>query len=193
MDEASLASSLMYQKDPFRSFLWIRRILKKNITFRENLPPTCDFYASISDVLSILTLSTMIRLILASLLVLSLRTTAFITRQQWTSPAKRYFEPLSHSFSRRRRGDDTCFQAPITSRRAATQDDDETASPKRLGLFSFISRRSSRFEKFVDKLFDEADTNNDGTVELGEVYEMVLQMYIKLNRQVRDQWTVHCQ
>jgi len=41
----------------------------------------------------------------------------------------------------------------------------------------------SRFESFVDKVFDRADTNKDGTIDLAETYEMVLQIYVKLNRQ----------
>jgi len=38
-------------------------------------------------------------------------------------------------------------------------------------------------ERFLDKVFDQADTNKDGTVDIAETYEMVLQLYLKLNRQ----------
>lgn len=62
-------------------------------------------------------------------------------------------------------------------------DDDQGTKPKRRFSLFFFKPRKSRFEKFVDKLFESADTNNDGSVSLGETYEMVLQMYVKLNRQ----------
>jgi hypothetical protein len=41
----------------------------------------------------------------------------------------------------------------------------------------------SRLDKIFDTVFDDADVNNDGTVEFNEVYELVLQIYVKLNRQ----------
>ena len=40
-----------------------------------------------------------------------------------------------------------------------------------------------RFNRFLDKLFDEADINHDGTVSFSEAYEMVLKMYVNINRQ----------
>lgn len=46
-----------------------------------------------------------------------------------------------------------------------------------------ITKRSSRFDKFIQKLFDNADTNRDDDIDFGELYELVLQMYVKLNRQ----------
>lgn len=42
---------------------------------------------------------------------------------------------------------------------------------------------ASRLERFVDGLFDGADTNRDGTVSMDESYTLVLKMYIRVNRQ----------
>lgn len=36
--------------------------------------------------------------------------------------------------------------------------------------------------KIIDKIFQQADSNNDGTVDLAETYELVLRMYLFLNR-----------
>jgi len=38
-------------------------------------------------------------------------------------------------------------------------------------------------QRLVDKIFDNADTNHDGTVNFSEVYELVLKFYIQINRQ----------
>jgi len=46
-----------------------------------------------------------------------------------------------------------------------------------------ILSRSSRFERFVDKLFDDADTNHDGSVSYAETYALILKIYVHLNRQ----------
>lgn len=42
---------------------------------------------------------------------------------------------------------------------------------------------SSRFDKFIHKLFNEADTNHNGEIDVTETYELVLRMYVQLNRQ----------
>lgn len=47
---------------------------------------------------------------------------------------------------------------------------------------SLVAKRSSRFDRIFDKVFNDADLNKDGTVNFNEVYELVLQVYIKLNR-----------
>jgi hypothetical protein len=41
----------------------------------------------------------------------------------------------------------------------------------------------SRFDRVVQNIFDDADTNNDGSISFGECYELVLKLYIKINRQ----------
>jgi EF hand len=38
-------------------------------------------------------------------------------------------------------------------------------------------------QKMLDKIFDGADTNHDGSVNFSEVYELVLKFYISINRQ----------
>lgn len=43
--------------------------------------------------------------------------------------------------------------------------------------------RSSAFDQYATKIFEEADENSDGTISLSECYELVLKMYIKVNRQ----------
>ena len=43
----------------------------------------------------------------------------------------------------------------------------------------FVSR-----ERLIDKIFDEADTNHDGSVDFDEVYELVLKILIAVNRKV---------
>jgi len=49
----------------------------------------------------------------------------------------------------------------------------EKAARKELGIFA----------KKLAKIWDEADTDHDGTLSPDEVYELVLKFYIKVNRQ----------
>ena len=42
---------------------------------------------------------------------------------------------------------------------------------------------TSNLDKYVDKLYKKADINRDGTLSFTETYEMVLKIYIYLNRQ----------
>lgn len=81
------------------------------------------------------------------------------------------FTPLSRNPLRR-------FQtfSPIT-RQAAKQQDDGVSKRR-----CFLPLFQPRLEKYVDKLFNEADTNHDDTINLTEAYEMVLRVYIKLNQ-----------
>eukprot|EP00980_Cylindrotheca_fusiformis_P001410 scaffold345_cov134-Cylindrotheca_fusiformis.AAC.21 len=46
-----------------------------------------------------------------------------------------------------------------------------------------IPTPKSRFDRYIEKVFANADTNQDGTVKFDEVYELVLKIYVKLNRQ----------
>ena len=41
----------------------------------------------------------------------------------------------------------------------------------------------NEYDKFLDNLFDSADTNHDGSVSKDEIFELVLYMYIKINTQ----------
>mmetsp|Transcript_28039 Transcript_28039/g.41410 ORF Transcript_28039/g.41410 Transcript_28039/m.41410 type:complete len:230 (+) Transcript_28039:34-723(+) len=42
--------------------------------------------------------------------------------------------------------------------------------------------RQSQFHKVVQKIFDDADTNHDGKINQSEFYELVLKLYLKINR-----------
>lgn len=68
--------------------------------------------------------------------------------------------------------------------------------PGRGGVFSFSGPEETHaasaaatkkamgfFSAYVTKLFNEADTNKDGTLNPQEVYELVLKFYITVNRQ----------
>jgi len=85
------------------------------------------------------------------------------------------------AFTTQRRSSLRRNSAFTATKRQVTEQDDKDP-PKRRRFLPFFRPRPSRLEKFVDKLFDNADTNHDGTVDLTETYEMVLQMYVKLNR-----------
>jgi len=41
---------------------------------------------------------------------------------------------------------------------------------------------NKRLDKFLDKIFDDADTNADGSISFPETYDLVLLAFIKLNR-----------
>ena len=43
--------------------------------------------------------------------------------------------------------------------------------------------RQSRFEPFLQNLYDESDSNQDGSISFDEGYELMLKIYIKINRQ----------
>lgn len=38
------------------------------------------------------------------------------------------------------------------------------------------------FDRIVDSVFEDADTNHDGTISLSEVQTLILEMYVKINR-----------
>jgi len=42
--------------------------------------------------------------------------------------------------------------------------------------------RPSKFNQVINKIFDDADTNNDGTINMSEFYELVLKLYVQINR-----------
>jgi EF hand len=44
-------------------------------------------------------------------------------------------------------------------------------------------RKSTRFDRIVQTIFDDADANKDGHISFDECYELVLKLYINLNRQ----------
>lgn len=41
----------------------------------------------------------------------------------------------------------------------------------------------SRFDRLVDNLFDDADQDRSGFVDLAETYELILKIYLQINRQ----------
>jgi hypothetical protein len=55
------------------------------------------------------------------------------------------------------------------------------AAPKTPSFSRLLN--GSRFDRVVQKLFDDADTNKDGNVNFSELYELVLKMYVFINRQ----------
>eukprot|EP00536_Pseudo-nitzschia_multiseries_P009115 jgi/Psemu1/306305/fgenesh1_kg.248_\ len=57
----------------------------------------------------------------------------------------------------------------------------DSQSPPRASLSNTRLYRSS-IDRFVDKLFQETDTNNDGMVSFEEAYIGVLLLYVQLNR-----------
>ena len=38
------------------------------------------------------------------------------------------------------------------------------------------------FDRIIDSVFEDADTNHDGTISLSEVQTLILEMYVKINR-----------
>ena len=42
---------------------------------------------------------------------------------------------------------------------------------------------SNRFDRIVQTIFDDADANKDGRISFDECYELILKLYINLNRQ----------
>lgn len=46
----------------------------------------------------------------------------------------------------------------------------------------FLWRPAQPLSKVVDRVFANADSNNDGRVDLSETYELVLKMYVKINQ-----------
>jgi hypothetical protein len=49
--------------------------------------------------------------------------------------------------------------------------------------------KSNRFDRIVQTIFDDADANKDGRISFDECYELVLKLYINLNRQGSDSAT----
>lgn len=66
----------------------------------------------------------------------------------------------------------------ITKKDSEVQDDDVSL----MALTTDEKKRKSSFQKFADRLFENADVNKDGTLDMNETYEMVLKLYVKLNR-----------
>jgi len=46
-----------------------------------------------------------------------------------------------------------------------------------------LTQRQSRYDRFLQKVFDKADTDADGRMTLTETYEWVLRLYIVINRE----------
>jgi len=44
-------------------------------------------------------------------------------------------------------------------------------------------RRNGAVSRHIETIFEEADTNHDGSVEIDEAYTLVLKMYVHINRQ----------
>lgn len=68
---------------------------------------------------------------------------------------------------------------PATTPTANPKNQKTTTTTTTTSLF----QKKSRFDRFLEKLFDDSDTNKDGTVSFSETYELVLKMYVNINRQ----------
>jgi hypothetical protein len=64
----------------------------------------------------------------------------------------------------------------------ATRHDCNTLRVTNTPTNNIIRMNKSGINKFVDHLFDETDTNNDGTISFDEAYVGFLLLYIQLNR-----------
>ena len=42
---------------------------------------------------------------------------------------------------------------------------------------------TTRYDRFIQKIYDGADVNKDGSISLTEAYELALKLYIKVNRE----------
>ena len=42
---------------------------------------------------------------------------------------------------------------------------------------------TTRYERFIERIFENADSNHDGSISAEEVYDLVLRLYIYVNRQ----------
>lgn len=49
-------------------------------------------------------------------------------------------------------------------------------------LSALTRPQQSRFERYLQKIYDESDANQDGSISFDETYQRVLLMYIKINR-----------
>ena len=67
--------------------------------------------------------------------------------------------------------------------RALTREPPTTAVVARSDSGTTLFASKSQFERYIDKVFANADSNKDGKVNFSEVYELVLKIYVKLNRQ----------
>lgn len=54
--------------------------------------------------------------------------------------------------------------------------------PKSCSSKPSLQKTSSRWDKYLERIFNEADENHDGSISFEEVYERVLLFYIELNR-----------
>ena len=76
-----------------------------------------------------------------------------------------------------------CSVAGAPDRKLATLPQQPRMPVYRLAVSGISKRIAASFNRAVTKVFDNADTNKDGMVDLQEVYEMVLKLYVQINRQ----------
>lgn len=80
----------------------------------------------------------------------------------------------------------------VRKRQDTSRDIDERRANKKNRLLSRSGDMSSRvkkavenllgFDRIIDSVFEDADTNHDGTISLSEVQTLILEMYVKINR-----------
>ena len=70
-----------------------------------------------------------------------------------------------------------------TAPRKATAPGKAPVAVNHVAFDATSSITTSRFDRFIQKVYDNADTNHDGTISLEEAYELVLKLYIYINRQ----------
>jgi len=80
-----------------------------------------------------------------------------------------------------RPGADLATSNPLFSVRTEHSDDmPETVEDKVVATFLWST--GLPHAKLVDKVFLESDTNEDGKIDFAETYELILQLYLRLNR-----------
>lgn len=67
--------------------------------------------------------------------------------------------------------------ATVSARPFKTQPQAEVPVSVALGM------QQSRYDRLINRIFDDADSNKDGTISFAECYELVLKLYININRQ----------
>ena len=58
----------------------------------------------------------------------------------------------------------------------------EATKPVQRNIQTLLPLRKSRYDRFLEKVFEQADTDKDGRLTINDTYEWVLRLYIQINR-----------